>query len=74
MWAMALEKYNQPPQTEPEGQELEKYTALRLAQIIVFFLARATFDAFNDVFVLAGNCRGFAAKMMLRMMYEHLVT
>jgi hypothetical protein len=70
----ALEKYNQPPQTEPEGQELEKYTGLRLAQIIVLYLARTTSDAFNDVFVLAGNCRGFAAKMMLRPMYEHLVT
>ena len=47
---------------------------LRLAQIIVFYLARTTFDAFMDVFILAGNCRGFAAKMMLRVMYEHLVT
>ncbi len=74
MWDMALEKYNQPPQTKPEGQELEKDTALRLAQIIVFYLARTTFDVLNDVFILAGNCRGFAAKMMLRVMYEHLVT
>ncbi len=74
MWDMALEKYNEPPQTEPKGQELEKYTALRLAQIIVFYLARTTFDAVNDVFILAGNCRGYAAKMMLRSMYEHLVT
>jgi hypothetical protein len=24
--------------------------------------------------ILAGNCRGFAAKMMLRVIYEHLVT
>jgi hypothetical protein len=70
----AHEKYNQPPQTEPEGQELEQYTALRLAQIIVLYLARTTSDALNDVFILAGNCRGFAAKMMLRPMYEHLVT
>lgn len=70
----ALEKYNQPPQTEPEGQELEKHTGLRLAQIIVLFLARTTSDVLNDVFILAGNCRGFAAKMMLRPMYEHLVT
>jgi hypothetical protein len=71
IWDKTLKKYNQPPQTEPENQEMR---ALRLAQIIVFFLARATYDAFNDVFVLAGNCRGFAAKMMLRVMYEHLVT
>ena len=74
MCDMALEKYNQPPETEPDGQELEKHTALRLAQIIVFYLARTTYDVFDDVFVLAGNCRGFAAKMMLRPMYEHLVT
>jgi hypothetical protein len=74
MCDMALEKYNQPLETEPEGEELQKHTALRLAQIIVYYLARTTYDVFNDVFVLAGNCRGFAAKMMLRPMYEHLVT
>ena len=62
MWDMALEKYNEPPQTEPKGQELEKYTALRLAQIIVFYLARTTFDAVNDVFILAGNCQGVRRK------------
>jgi Family of unknown function (DUF5677) len=69
-----LEKYSQPQEKEREGAELEQYTALRLAQIIVFYLVRASYDGFNDVFILVGNCRGFAAKVMLRMMYEHLVT
>jgi hypothetical protein len=73
MWNVTIEKYNQP-QTEPEGQETEKDTTLRLAQIIVFYLSRSTFDILNDLFILAGNCRGLAAKMMLRPMYEHLVT
>lgn len=40
----------------------------------MFYLARASFDCFYDIFLLAGNGRGFAAKMMLRPMYEHLVT
>ena len=74
IFRMTLEKYNRPVEKEPEGAELEELTALRLAQIIVFYLVRAAHDGFSDVFVLAGNCRGFAAKMMLRMMYEHLVT
>jgi len=74
IWTKALERYNQPLETELQAEELDKDTALRLAQIIVFFLARTAFDSFYDVFVLAGNCRGFAAKMMLRVMYEHLVT
>lgn len=74
IWTSTLERYNQPAETELQGEELEKHTAIRLAQIIVFFLARTAFDTFYDVFVLAGNCRGFAAKMMLRVMYEHLVT
>ncbi len=74
IWTKALERYNQPAESQLQGEELEKDTASRLAQIIVFFLARTAFDGFYDVFVLAGNCRGFAAKMMLRVMYEHLVT
>ena len=74
IWDTVLKKYNEPPQTKLDGQEVEKDIALRLAQVIVFYLARTTFDGLNDVFILAGNCRGFAAKMMLRVMYEHLVT
>jgi Family of unknown function (DUF5677) len=74
IWTKTLERYNQAGATHLQGEELEKDTAIRLAQIIVFFLARTAFDSFYDVFVLAGNCRGFAAKMMLRVMYEHLVT
>ena len=74
IWTKTLERYNQPGETELQGEELEKDAAIRLAQIIVFFLARTAFDAFYDVFILAGNCRGYAAKMMLRVMYEHLVT
>lgn len=72
-WNAALERYNEPLDSPPV-EELDKTTALRLAQIIVFYLARASYDCFYDVFLLAGNARGFAAKMMLRPMYEHLVT
>lgn len=74
MWAVVLARYNEPPQREQKGRELEDHATLRLAQIIVFYLTRAVFDSFCDLFILAGNCRGFAAKMMLRVMYEHLVT
>ena len=74
MWDAALDRYNEPLDNVPVGEELEKATALRLAQIIVFYLARASFDCFYDIFLVAGNGRGFAAKMMLRPMYEHLVT
>ena len=73
-WDAALERYNEPLDPSPVGEELDKTTAVRLAQIIVFYLARASYDCFYDVFLLAGNSRGFAAKMMLRPMYEHLVT
>jgi hypothetical protein len=74
VWNATLERYNEPLDHPPVGEEHEKATRLRLAQIIVFYLARASFDCFYDIFVLAGNARGFAAKMMLRPMYEHLVT
>lgn len=74
IWDAALGRYNEPLDPEPVGQELEKITVLRLAQIIVFYLSRASYDCFYDVFLLAGNARGFAAKMLLRPMYEHLVT
>jgi hypothetical protein len=70
----ALEKFNKPPETEPEGQDLQGQNAVRLAQIVVLYLARTTSDLLNDILILAGNTRGFAAKMMLRPMYEHLVT
>jgi hypothetical protein len=74
VWATTLDRYDEPPKTELQSEELQESTALRLAQIIVFYLARTTFDSFLDLFILAGNGRGFAAKMMLRVMYEHLVT
>jgi hypothetical protein len=70
MFALTLERYNEGPQTEPTPEEAE----LRLAQIIVHYLARTVFDAFGDLLILAGNGRGFAAMIMLRVMYEHLVT
>lgn len=74
LWDAALERYNEPPKAELHGEELQQDTAIRLAQIIVFYLVRTAFDGFYDVFILAGNGRGFAAKMMLRVIYEHLVT
>lgn len=74
LWDAALERYNHPPKEEFQGEALDQDTAIRLAQIIVFYLARTAFDGFYDVFLLAGNCRGFAAKMMLRVIYEHLMT
>lgn len=73
-WNAALERYNESLNSPSVYEEPDKTTALRLAQIIAFYLARASYDCFYDVFLLAGNARGFAAKMMLRPMYEHLVT
>jgi len=71
LWDKALERYNQRPEEELQGEQLRQDTAIRLAQIIVFYLARTAFDGFYDVFILAGNCRGCTAKMMLRVIYEH---
>jgi hypothetical protein len=74
MFKMTLEGYNGVTETEPVEPEIAEETALRLAQIIVHYLARTIFDAFGDLLLLAGNGRGFAAMTMLRVMYEHLVT
>jgi len=74
MWDEALKRYNQPAESDLVGEKLAENTRIRLAQIIVFYLARTAFDSFYDAFLLAGNCRGFAGKMMLRVIYEHLVT
>ena len=72
MFKMSIEGYNAQFQTD-EVESAEEFTK-RLAQIIVFYLGRTTFDAFGDLLILAGNGRGFAARMMLRVMYEHLIT
>jgi Family of unknown function (DUF5677) len=74
MFALTLEHYNERPQTESEGPQSAEQNSLRLAQIIVHYLARTVFDAFGDLLILAGNGRGIAARVMLRIMYEHLVT
>lgn len=74
MFSLTLERYNQLPQRGLAESTDSEDTNLRLAQIIVHFLARIVFDAFGDLLILAGNGRGFAAMMMLRVMYEHLVT
>lgn len=71
MFMLVLEKYNAGL---PSGAMQHDETTLRLARLIVFYLCRTAFDAFGDVLILAGNGRGFAARMMLRVMYEHLVT
>ncbi|MFZ3256273.1 MAG: DUF5677 domain-containing protein, partial [Candidatus Acidiferrales bacterium] len=74
MFALTLEHYNEQPQTELAEPKPKEQTSLRLAQIIVHYLARTVFDAFGDLLILAGNGRGIAARVMLRIMYEHLVT
>jgi Family of unknown function (DUF5677) len=74
MFSLTLERYNEVPPTEPTASELAEESTLRLAQIIVHYLARTVFDAFGDLLILAGNGRGFGAMPMLRVMYEHLVT
>jgi hypothetical protein len=74
MFALTLEHYNEQPQTELAALKPEEQTSLRLAQIIVHYLARTVFDAFGDLLILAGNGRGIVARVMLRIMYEHLVT
>src|SRR6185437_15258933 len=66
MFDLTLERYNEPSEADN--------TELRLAQIIVFYLGRTTFDDFGDLLLLAGNGRGIGAKKLLRGMYEHLVT
>ncbi|MGB8786819.1 MAG: DUF5677 domain-containing protein [Candidatus Acidiferrales bacterium] len=74
MFRLTIESYNEHAPSELAEPELPEQTALRLAQIIVHYLARTAFDAFGDLLILAGNGRGFAARTMLRVMYEHLVT
>jgi hypothetical protein len=74
MFALTLEHYNEQPQTELTELKPQEQIALRLAQIVVHYLARTVFDAFGDLLILAGNGRGITAMVMLRIMYEHLVT
>lgn len=71
MFTLVLEKYNAELLS---GAKNHDETTLRLAQLIVLYLCRTAFDAFGDLLILAGNGKGFAARMMLRVMYEHLVT
>src|ERR1700679_3770554 len=61
-WDAALDRYNEPLDDAAVGEEIDKTTTLRLAQLVVFYLARASFDCFYDIFLLAGNGRGFAGK------------
>jgi Family of unknown function (DUF5677) len=71
VFTLTKQRYQSQPDTvEPSPSE----QALRLAQIIEQTLAATAYEAFNDLLILAGNGRGFAAKMLLRVMYEHLVT
>jgi hypothetical protein len=76
MFTRALENYNQEPRIDQTGSEMPEaeQTGLRLAQIIVFYLGRTTFDDSGDLLILAGNGRGIGAKKFIRGMYEHLVT
>ena len=76
MFTQALENYNQEPRSDQTGSEIPEadQIGLRLAQIIVFYLGRTTFDDFGDLLILAGNGRGIGAKKLIRGMYEHLVT
>lgn len=46
---------NLPPARELQGEDLRRGTALRLAQIIVFYLVRTAFDGSYDAFILAGS-------------------
>jgi hypothetical protein len=66
IFKLTLGRYNEPSEKDN--------TELRLAQIIVFYLARTAFDDFGDMLLLAGNGRGIGARKLLRGMYEHLVT
>jgi hypothetical protein len=63
MFALTLEHYNERPQPEIEGLQPAEQASLRLAQIIVHYLARTVFDAFGDLLILAGNGRGIAARL-----------
>lgn len=63
MFALTLEHYNEQPQTELAELQPAEQTSLRLAQIIVHYLARTVFDAFGDLLILAGNGRGIAARV-----------
>jgi len=74
MFELTLQRYNEIPDTEPTAPELAEETNVRLAQIIVHYLARTVFDAFGDLLILACNGRGFSAMTLLRVMYEHMVT
>ncbi len=61
IWTKALERYNQPAETQLQGEELEKDTAIRLAQIIVFFLARTAFVTASFIAVNPGEAKQFDA-------------
>jgi len=76
VFTLTLEHYNEVPTGEQETTEAQKAaeTELRLAQIVVYSLARTAFDDFGDLLLLAGNGRGIGARKNLRGMYEHIVT
>jgi len=59
-------------QTNGEADEPEK--GEDFARPVVFSLARAVYDDFGELLILAGNGMGLGATKVLRSMYERLVT
>lgn len=73
IFVLSIKRYNEETKIELTETEQAEDNARRHAQIIVHYLGRTAFDVFGDLLVLAGNGRGFGARVMLRVMYEHLV-
>lgn len=72
---LAIEKYNQIPRTSdgPLAHDTPEFQT-RLAHIVINSLARAAFEDFGELLILAGNGLGFGATKTLRSLYERTVT
>ena len=72
---LTIEKYNQIPRTSdgPLAHDTPEFET-RLAHIVVNSLAKAAFEDFGELLILAGNGLGFGATKTLRSVYERAVT
>jgi len=67
------ESHQKVRQQRPELRE-DCQTDEDIARPIVFSLARATYDDFAELLILAGNGMGLGASKVLRSIYERLIT
>lgn len=72
---LTVEQYNQTSSGEegPLSHDSPEFES-NLAQVVVYSLAKAAFEDFGELLILAGNGMGFGATKALRSLYERVVT